>query len=291
MRESCSLIPKDLLKRGKRLRPRLFFLCQGLFGPPSPASVPVAVMLELVHAASLIHDDIIDESDQRRGQATLNKLYGSHVSVLTGDYLLAMALRLGSDYDRFRVMAEVSQTLLAMTQSELVKAIRPIEDRLSPAHYEACAAGKTGSLMASACVLGGRMQTVSAETEAALRQFGHAFGQAFQIQDDILDFSGSAYSMGKPVGQDDGKQCTLPLILAFEEASPVQQKDFLAALNEASDTRYLHDFIDTHGGLELAIGRRDACAREARMILAQWPDSIYREGLENWIGFNQIRER
>jgi octaprenyl-diphosphate synthase len=141
-------------------------------------------------------------------------------------------------------------------------------------------------------MLGGRIQNVSEDTEEQLRQFGHAFGMVFQIQDDILDLSGSALSMGKPVGQDDdGKQCTLPLILAFERASSEQKREFIEGIHSESGIRFRHEFIRGHNGLELAIQKRDEYSAKALGILSQWPTSSFKDGLDGLIAFNRIRNK
>ena len=228
-------VQPSALFKGKRLRPVLFFLCQGMIDTPRPDSVNTAVMIELIHTASLLHDDVIDESHKRRGEKTLNAVRGNHFSVLMGDYLIARMMTMGQELKNGG-MRVLSQAILMMTQAEIKQAL--CENKWLEEHiYMDIIEGKTGALFQAATDLAASTVHTGTEVQLQLRKLGLQFGLSFQIQDDILDYTGSAGTLGKPVHQDLLKgHFTLPVILAFEHLSGEKRKTLFQQLvnNELS---------------------------------------------------------
>jgi octaprenyl-diphosphate synthase len=269
-------------EKGKRIRPILFFLCQGLIGSPNPNSHKVAVLLELLHTATLIHDDVVDQSVTRRGKDTLNALWGDHVSVLMGDYLLAKVLAMGVAVPWKAVVAVISRVVMGMGREELRQALEDTRDRITVTKYLRNIQGKTAGFISASCELGGIVMDAQPAQIGSLRRFGSAFGMAFQIRDDILDISGDEAELGKPVGQDtvNGK-ITLPLIYALEKSSLEEKGDVLQRLsgNEADQKTWIRDFILEKEGIQYAHEKAEVFSRKAIGILESFPPSPYRESL------------
>ncbi|MBN1779844.1 polyprenyl synthetase family protein [bacterium] len=276
--------------RGKRLRPLLFFLCQGLFQKPRKESLPVALMIELVHTASLIHDDVIDESHLRRGEHTINAVLGNHFSVLVGDYLIARMMMLGLEQHN-GVMGHLSGAILQMTQAELMQAVYEKQRSLDETTYFSIIEGKTGALFREAAWLGGDAASASAPEAVHLEQFGLRFGLAFQIQDDIMDFTGSPDKLGKPVHQDIHRGLwTLPVIHAYNDLSGYEKKEFQKGLEK---NVILEQILLQAGHARQGVMKANAVLKsysdEALQFLTGFPESEYRLALEKLIRYNLER--
>jgi octaprenyl-diphosphate synthase len=281
-------IQPTALFKGKRLRPVLFFLCQGLVDSPRSDSVNTAVMIELVHTASLLHDDVIDESFKRRGEKTLNAIRGNHFSVLLGDYLIARMMALGQEMKNGG-MHVLSQAILMMTLAEIKQAL--CENQCLEEHvYMDIVEGKTGALFQAATDLAAGAVHASKEIQLRLRELGLQFGLAFQIQDDILDYTGSSGTLGKPVHQDILKgQFTLPFILAFEELSVPERESLFRQLSNNELSREHLVRLVKNQGIKKARDRLLKYSRKALDLLHQFPENNYRTALENLFHFNMER--
>jgi len=279
-------------KRGKRLRPILFFLSQGLVRKPDPNSIPIAVLLELLHTATLVHDDIVDNAAVRRGEKTVNALWGDRVSVLVGDYLLAKVLALGVQSCWKGVLDVVSRVVMDMGRCELRQSLSPENREMREKAYFQLIQEKTAGLFAASCELGGLIVPVSLEEKKWLNHFGDYFGMVFQIRDDILDVSGHAEKMGKPVGQDvfNGK-ATLPLILALEEISEEERQNVITMLklSKEGDGKWIAEFIKKNSGLEKAQERAEDLTQKALAILKNFKSSVYRDSMERLVMHNLER--
>jgi octaprenyl-diphosphate synthase len=276
--------------RGKHLRPLLFFLCQGLIGQPKLTSVSTAVLLELVHLASLIHDDVIDSSPFRRGRKTLNAQSGNHFSVLIGDYLIARTLLLGQN-QKNGVMPGISKTIMEMTRAELEQAAYEKKRMPEEDVYFSIIRGKTGSLFQTSAELGGHAVSVSPEGLAQMSQLGEQFGMVFQIQDDILDFIGKSEELGKPVYQDiQGGFCTLPLIEAYKDLQKNEKIEIEKILKSQPISKStLLDFVHRHQGIEKAQSIMAMRSQRALEHLTFFPESDYRIALELLFKYNMNR--
>lgn len=214
LRESCTL---TLAAGGKRLRPLLVLLSNKKGSPLREAHYEAAAAVELVHMATLVHDDVLDGADLRRGMPTLVSRYGPLVSAAAGDYLFAMAFRVLAETQEPRAISMLSRASLGLSMGELVQMRQARDFGLGFGAYEERCRLKTAGLFSASCCLGALLSGCSAKTIAAMEEFGRCLGVAFQIADDILDFAGNTEELGKRSGADlrDGT-VTLPLILAME---------------------------------------------------------------------------
>lgn len=283
-------VQPSALFKGKRLRPILFFLCQGMIDTPRPNSVNTAVMIELVHTASLLHDDVIDESHRRRGEKTLNAVLGNHFSVLMGDYLIARMMTMGQELKNGG-MHVLSHAILTMTHAEIKQALCE-NTCMEEDVYMDIIRGKTGALFQAATDLAASTVNAGKDVQLQLRKLGLQFGLSFQIQDDILDYTGSSGTLGKPVHHDLLKgQFTLPVILAFEELSAEERMTLFQQLGN-NELSYKH-FIGLvrNRGIEKTKNCLLKYSRQACNILQQFPESPYRTALENLFQFNMERHQ
>jgi len=279
-------------KRGKRIRPIVFFLSQGLVCKPDSKSVSLAAMIEILHTASLIHDDVVDRSKKRRGSDTLNAVWNNKVSVLMGDYLLAKVLEIGVAHPSKRVLELISQVVLKMGEGELHHTLRNEDTAFSVEEYLSVVRNKTAGLFSAACELGGLAASASPDQIKRLDALGENVGICFQIRDDILDLNSSFDRMGKPAGQDFlNGIVTLPVICAMEEAlargenisySDIQSKYL------AGDT-WIKAFVDRYRGIEKARIRIEAFSDKAIQILKTFEPSSYREAFEELIVNDCVR--
>ncbi len=271
---------------GKYIRPIIFFLSQGLISTPRIDSVKIPVLLELVHTASLLHDDVVDRSPVRRGRKTINTVWDNKISVLTGDYLLARVLSLIDEINSSDVLRIVSRLVTHMSRGELRQALDGNIDRMDEENYIQIIYEKTAGLFEAACELAGIAANGSEDEIERLRLLGKYFGIIFQIRDDILDFTGYPKEMGKPVGQDlgDGKM-TLPFIVAMRRASGVERREVAARLRRGSkaDIDWIYELIKRYDGVEGAQKRARRFVESAIDVLFKFNPSVYRESMEKLI--------
>lgn len=277
-----------LQMRGKMFRPTLALLASSVLGRPEPRSITLAAAVELMHLATLVHDDSVDHSVLRRGLPTVNSLFSHEVSVIMGDFLYTRALmslvRLG-DLDIMKIVADVANelTIGEMRQLAAVNALDFTEDE-----YYRLIRSKTASLMSGACESGALCG--AAEFRAPLAEYGDRLGMAFQIADDILDYTGNESVTGKPGGLDLREhKVTLPIIAALPLATVGGRRriDELFA-TEAPTDALIGDVIEIvrdAGGIEHARRRGEHFAHDARQALASLPDSPVRSALAEAIGY------
>jgi octaprenyl-diphosphate synthase len=283
-------------KKGKRLRPMLYLLVQGAVSPGSERDVSVAVLIEMLHTASLLHDDVVDGTEQRRGERILNALVGNQLSVLAGDFMMATALNRALSMPYPDVVPVLSRVLVDMTRSELQQAEMERTQAVSESKYLDIVFGKTASLFESSCELGAAVQNAGPDRVSLLRRFGRHFGTAYQILDDIQDITGDAEAIGKPVGQDLGNgKWTLPLILAVDRCGDSERAQFFERMGRfsADDRAWIGDFIRRQGGMEAAkvraeaeIGKPRFCSRRFRLRLDRGHDEP-----AGWMPFGSLKMR
>ncbi len=270
---------------GKRLRPLLTLAAARLCGCKGDAHVKLAATVEFIHTATLLHDDVVDESAQRRGRPTANLLWDNKSSVLTGDYLFARAFQLMVETDNLRVLGILSDAAATIAEGEVMQLATAGNLATGEAAYLRMIHGKTAALFAAATEVGA---VIAGEPEPridALRDYGRTLGMAFQIVDDLLDYGGAAASMGKDVGDDfrEGK-VTLPVLLAWE-AGDAEARAFWRRVIEKRDQREpdlaeaLARMTETGALAETERRARTYCA-EARDALAAFPPSPAREALD-----------
>jgi octaprenyl-diphosphate synthase len=274
--------------RGKLLRPTLTLLASSLEGAPEPRAIPLAAVGELIHLATLIHDDSVDHSVLRRGMPTVNALFTHEIAVIFGDHLYARAVvelaRLG-DLEPIRLFSSASgaMTLGELKQLAAFDALAFTED-----DYYRLITAKTASLLGAVCEVGALAG--AARHRAAMARFGQRLGMAFQIADDLLDYTEEAEVTGKPSGLDLREhKVTLPLIAALREMGPVARERVDVLFKTAVPGDELIDevvaIVTEHGGLEYARRRGELFAREAEEALADIPSSPARSALADAIGY------
>src|SRR5271163_1764907 len=240
---------------GKRLRPILVLLASQLVGGVSEGTVRMAAVVEMIHAATLVHDDVIDIAKTRRGRPSSNAIWGNHTCVLAGDWLYMQAFQVALRERNFHVLDLLIALTQMMVEGELLQLERIGKIGISEADYMELVDRKTASLFSACARLGALMGGASETTEARLGEFSWNLGVAFQLVDDVLDFTSNEKVLGKPVGSDlrEGK-VTLPLIYALEDASPAEQKLVDNVLKdgnyEAVPFRQILGLIERHRGIE-----------------------------------------
>jgi octaprenyl-diphosphate synthase len=268
---------------GKRLRPLLVVLSARSGNQADGGNgAALAAIVEFIHTATLLHDDVVDESGLRRGRQTANALWGNAASVLVGDFLYSRAFQMMVGLDRMLVMRVLADTTNAIAEGEVLQLLHMGDPDLSESRYFDVIRRKTAILFAAACRLGGYAAGLEAAAQDALHRYGMALGIAFQIADDVLDYVGDAGKIGKNLGDDlaEGKP-TLPLIVAQRRASP-EQVEFIRAAIRDGDREALPQVIAAireTDALEESIVRARDYAQAACLELQALPASVYRDAL------------
>lgn len=277
---------------GKRLRPAFALLAGKFYGYPFQKLLPVAMALELIHMATLVHDDVVDASTTRRGRPTVKAKWGNIVSVATGDYLLAKALELLAEINNpevSRILAEVS---IEMSQGEIqqIKASNDVNQNLKQYYYRI--KRKTALLISASCKLGGIVSSAPRREVWALGVYGHALGMAFQIVDDILDVTAEASELGKPIGGDIRQGImTLPLILALKNSPEKEtlKKILIKETKTDEDVETAIRLVKESGAIEDSLFYVDLYINKAKSHLEELPNVPTRKALSELANF--IKER
>lgn len=275
-------VAEHIVAGGKRLRPIVVLLAAQAAGYRGNDHIAAAAIVEFIHTATLLHDDVVDESDRRRGRHTANTLFGNAASVLVGDFLYSRSFQLMVDMDRMPVMRLLADTTNAIAEGEVLQLMHLNNPDTGEADYLRVIERKTAILFAAAAELGALLAERPVREQSALRTYGHALGMAFQIADDMLDYDADEAALGKQLGDDlaEGKP-TLPLIRALEIADDDEARD-LRDIVTAGDRTQLDRVlaaIRRHGGLDYARMRAEAYAREAIEALAPLAPSPHRDAL------------
>lgn len=269
---------------GKRIRPLLAILSSGLFGSRGDEVSTLASSVEFIHAASLIHDDVVDGAELRRGQPSAHSLWGNQVVVLVGDFLYSNALRLANLLKRQSIMDALCTATAKMSEGELIQLSKKGSPDLSEEDYMKIIQGKTAILMSAACKGGAVLGRASQAEEDALSSFGLKFGFAFQITDDILDYIAEEKKFGKTLGKDleEGK-ITLPLICLMGDAEEDEKKQVREILGSGSfaetDLAYILTLFRKHKSIEKSYEKVKTILDEARAELDIFNDSMEKKSL------------
>ena len=269
---------------GKRLRPILVLLASKLVGTVTDGSVRMAAVVEMIHTATLVHDDVIDIAKTRRGRPSSNSLWGNHICVLAGDWLYMQAFEMAVRERNFRVLDLLISLSQMMVEGELLQLQLIGKTGISEADYMELVDRKTASLFSACARLGALMGGADEATEARLGEFAWNLGIAFQLIDDVLDFTSHEKVLGKPVGSDlrEGK-ITLPLIYAIEQASEEERRLVGTVLQDGNYDhvpfpKILH-MIERRGGFDRVRERAQAFTDKARAIVIEFPESPYQKAL------------
>jgi octaprenyl-diphosphate synthase len=278
--------------RGKRLRPTLLLLVARACGRVTPAHHTLAAVAEMIHTATLLHDDVLDDADTRRHVRTVNAGWGNSVSILLGDLLFTNAFHLSSTVGDARACEWIGEATNRVCAGELLQTAQRGNLHLTEDDYFAIVEGKTAALTECCGRLGAFYAGADADTVARLTAFGRDLGIAFQVADDVLDLVGSERSAGKTLGTDlRQRKLTLPLIYLLERVAPAEAEEFRADLRRAgADFNALHAALRETGAVEAAQLRAEAFAEKAREALTEMPESEIRSALEAICGWAVRRE-
>jgi len=277
-----------LRQKGKKVRPLLVLLSAKVSGGISARAYRGAVLVELLHTATLVHDDVVDNANKRRGLWSINAVFKNKVAVLMGDYLLSRGLMLaveGKDYDFLGV---VTDAVKRMSEGELLQIRKTRKLDIDEATYFRVISDKTASLLETCCQIGAMSASENVGYHKALKEFGSSVGVAFQIRDDILDFEGTASMIGKPVGGDiKEKKITLPLIYAMNQVSKSEAGRIRNLIKNGSkkDIKEILEFVRKNRGIEYAIETSREYSQKAKEAIKIFPESPAKIALEALVDF------
>lgn len=267
---------------GKRMRPKLVLLFANALGFGGPARFELAAVVEFIHTATLLHDDVVDESSLRRGKPTANALFGNAASVLVGDFLYSRAFQMMVSVDRMRVLDVLAEATNVIAEGEVLQLMNMHDPDISVESYLRVIRFKTAKLFEASARLGAVLADAPPDVEEACAAYGRALGTSFQLVDDVLDYEGDTHELGKNIGDDlrEGKM-TLPLLIAMERATPEQRSLLRHAIEEGEQER-LQDVVDivrATGALESTREAARAEARHASESLQLLPRNKWTESL------------
>ncbi|HEY9561750.1 MAG TPA: polyprenyl synthetase family protein [Anseongella sp.] len=281
-------------RKGKQMRPMFVFFSARLCGGIGEATHRGAALVELLHTATLVHDDVVDNSYERRGFFSINALWKNKIAVLVGDYLLSRGLLLSLDNNDFKLLKIVSEAVKQMSEGELLQVEKARRMDISEELYFEVIRQKTASLIASCCACGAASAGSTDEEVQRMRLFGEKVGMAFQIKDDLFDFGTD--DVGKPRGIDiREKKITLPLIYSLNKADKAMRKRMISIVKnhaeESGRVQEVIEFVKTSGGLQYATEVMNRFQEEAFGLLHQFPVSGNRDSLEQLVRFTTERKK
>lgn len=282
-------------RKGKQMRPMFVFFAAKLMGGITEATHRGAALVELLHTATLIHDDVVDDAYERRGFFSVNALWKNKIAVLVGDYLFSRGMLLSVENEDFELLKIVSRAVKEMSEGELLQIERSRRLNLDEEVYYEIIRQKTASLIASSCSIGCASVTKDKETQKLVWDIGEKIGIAFQIRDDLFDF-GADTKIGKPTGIDiKEKKLTLPLIYAIHHASKKDRKYLINTIkkhhNDKKKVKEVIDYVWESGGIEYATEAMQKYRAEAMELLKKFPNNEGRKGLEELLWFTTERKR
>ncbi|RYZ27696.1 MAG: polyprenyl synthetase family protein [Chitinophagaceae bacterium] len=275
-------------RKGKQIRPMFVFLSAKLCGEVNDSTYRAASLVELLHTATLVHDDIVDDSLERRGFFSVYALWKNKVSVLVGDYLLAKGLLLSLDNNDFEILKILSEAVRRMSEGELLQMEKSRSLNLDETVYLEIIKNKTASLLSSACGAGAWSVSGDPVLTDKMRLFGEKVGMAFQIKDDLFDYT--SQNIGKPTGNDiKEKKLTLPLIYALNNIDKQTKKEIIYIIKNENTRKskiaYITDVVTKSGGIDYTIDKMLAYKEDALAILNSFPHSPIRDGFEDLVNF------
>ncbi|WP_341938928.1 polyprenyl synthetase family protein [Marinimicrobium sp. C2-29] len=277
---------------GKRLRPLMVLLTTRALDYQGRDHLDLAAIIEFIHTATLLHDDVVDTSDRRRGRLTANAQWGNAPAVLVGDFLYSRAFQMMVAIGRMDIMSVLSETTNRIAEGEVQQLVNAKDPAVTEENYFSVIDKKTAILFASACEVAALLSDASKAQRKALRAYGHHVGMAFQLMDDALDYRGDAQTLGKNVGDDlaEGKP-TLPLIYAMENGSPEQSSLVASAIRsgDASQLPQVLEIVNATGAMEYTLGRAHKQVERARAQLSGLPDSRYTQAMAEVADFALAR--
>jgi octaprenyl-diphosphate synthase len=290
------IITRYIIKRkGKQMRPMFVFLTASICGEINESTYSAASLIELLHTATLVHDDVVDDSNERRGFFSINALWKNKVAVLVGDYLLSRGLLLALDNDEFRLLKIVSNATKEMSEGELLQIEKARKLDIQEEVYFEIIQKKTASLIASCCACGAASVDADDGTIAKMKAFGINVGIAFQIKDDLFDYEQSN-STGKPMGIDIKEQkMTLPLIYLLNNSSYTEKRKIINIVkrynNNPDKVGQVIEKVNKSGGIEYAKSKMKEYHNRALEILDEFPESPSKAALKSLVDFTIERKK
>lgn len=289
-------VTKYIIKqKGKRVRPILVLLSAELCGGVNTKTYRGATLVEILHTATLVHDDVVDDADTRRGLASINAVWKNKIAVLMGDYLLSKGLLLSLDNDDVEFLKITSTAVKRMSEGEIHQIQKSRKLDMDEATYLRIIGDKTASLLSTCTEIGAASATADPHIRTLLRDYGENVGLAFQIRDDLLDYVGRKSITGKPTGLDlSEKKLTLPLIHALTKGPKKEGKEILSMIKnggkKASAKRVL-EFVERNGGIEYAEEKARSFSVKAKEQIASFPDTASKEALLSFADFVVERDK
>jgi octaprenyl-diphosphate synthase len=275
-------------RKGKQLRPMFVLFSARLCGGINDASYRAASLVELLHTATLVHDDVVDDSMERRGFFSVYALWKAKATVLIGDYLLAKGLLMSLDNNDYRILHILSDAVRKMSEGELLQIEKARTLNIKEEVYYEIIRNKTASLLASACAAGAWSAGNDDAITEKMRQFGEKTGMAFQIKDDLFDYASE--NIGKPTGNDiKEKKLTLPLIYTLNQVDRATRRDIIYIVKnnnrDKQKVKWVIDKVTEAGGITYATEKMNEFKKEALELLHQFPESPTRQGMEDMVLF------
>ena len=298
MKSSVPLLDKItqyiVKRKGKQLRPMFVFLSAKVCGEMNDSTYRAASLIELLHTATLVHDDVVDDSNERRGFFSVNALWKNKIAVLVGDFLLSRGLLLSVDNKDFHLLGLVSNAVREMSEGELLQIEKARKLDIDEKVYYEIIRKKTASLIASCCACGAASVTSDQSVIEKMQSFGEAVGIAFQIKDDLFDY-GDGSNIGKPTGIDiKEKKMTLPLIYALNNASFLEKRRIINIVknnnNNPKKVAEVIDFVIKSGGIQYAETKMNEYKNKAIDLISSFPDSPSKNSLIGLVKYTTERK-
>jgi octaprenyl-diphosphate synthase len=275
-------------RKGKQMRPMFVFLSAGLCGKINESTFRGVSLIELLHTATLVHDDVVDESNYRRGFFSVNALWKNKIAVLVGDFLLSRGLILSVENKDFNLLSIATDATRVMIEGELLQMEKSRQLNIREEDYYQIISQKTASLIASCCAIGASSSNASDDVVEKMRIFGEKIGMAFQIKDDLFDYGED--EIGKPLGIDiKEKKMTLPLIHALAKSGWSERRRIIGIVKNDSEkpkkVREVIEFVKKSGGIEYANNAMNKFHHDALQLLNDFPDSAYKQSLIQLVQF------
>ena len=273
-----------LKRKGKQIRPLFVFLSAGLSGTISNSTYRAAILIEILHTATLIHDDVVDESNYRRGFFSVNALWKSKYSVLIGDYLLSKGLELSVNNNDFKFLGILSEAVKNMSEGEITQLKKSKTLNINEKDYFKIINQKTASLFSSCCVMGSLSSGANKKNVLLMREFGSLVGQAFQIRDDLFGYL--SHDIGKPSLNDfKQRKMTLPLIYALSKSNSFEKREILKNIKDFKSVKKIISFVKEKNGIVYSENKMNAMIIKSKKILNSFPDSLYKESINNLLDY------
>lgn len=284
-----------LRRKGKQMRPLLVFLTAKLNGNISEPTFLAATFIELLHTASLVHDDVVDDASERRGSLSVNALWNSKIAVLVGDYLLSKGMLISVEKSRFDMLEIVSEAVKSMSEGELLQLQKSRKLNITENDYFRIILRKTAALIAACTACGARSVTDNSDTIQLMKEFGENIGVAFQIRDDLLDYESTGLT-GKAPGNDiKEKKITLPLIYALEQSPYLKRRHILGIVKSKkkskSEISEVINFVSEYGGMDYAETKMNQYRDKALAILDSYPDSEIKSSMKEFVLYTSARKK